>query len=122
MRAKEFIKEQKIGKLSKRQQQSTKGLHVFANSTFDRTYDLNRVMMAAAMTDGTFVPDMDGESWAGKFNTGHAYTDIESDMLEKAFKAAGIKYKDLNNGDNESKELDSTYVKSPIKAFKGYKK
>lgn len=123
MRAKEFIiAEQKIGKLSKRQQQSTKGLHVFANSTFDRTYDLNRVMMAVAATDGTFVPDMDGESWAGKFNTAHAYTKVESDMLKQAYKAAGIAYKDLNNGDNESKELDSTHAQSPIKPFKGYKK
>jgi len=122
MRAKEFINEAKIGKLSKRQQNATKGLHVFANSTFDRTYDLNRVMMAVASTDGTFVPDMDGESWAGKFNTAHAYTDVEHDMLEKAYKAAGIKYKDLNNGDNESQELDSTNIQSPIKPFKGYKK
>ena len=97
MRAKEFIKEQKVGKLSQRHQQSTKGLHVFANSNYDRTYDLNRVMMAVASTDGTFVPDMDGESWAGKFNTAHAYTEVESDMLKQAYKAAGIKYKDLNN-------------------------
>lgn len=122
MRAKEFIKEQKVGGLTSRQQQSTKGLHVFANSNFDRTYDLNRVMMAVAATDGTFVPEIDGESWAGKFNTAHAYTDVESDMLIQAYKAAGIKYKDLNKGDNESKELDSTNIQSPIKPFKGYKK
>lgn len=122
MRASEFINEAKIGKLSKRQQHPTKGLHVFANSTYDRTYDLNRVMMAVASTDGTFVPDMDGESWAGKFNTAHAYTDVEHDMLEKAYKAAGIKYKDLNNGDNESRELEGTNIQSPLKPFKGYKK
>lgn len=122
MRAKEFVTEQKIGKLSKRQQQSTKGLHVFANSNFDRTYDLNRVMMAVAATDGTFIPDMDGESWAGKFNTAHAYSDIEADMLKQAYKAAGVKYKDLNDGDHDSKELDSTNKQSPIKPFKGYKK
>lgn len=121
MRASEFIKEDKIGKLSKRHQQSTRGLHVFANSTFDRTYDLNRVMMAVATTDGELTPVLDGESWAGKFNTAHAYTDVEHKMLMKAYKAAGIKYKDLNNGDNESRELDSTNIQSPIKPFKGYK-
>ena len=60
MRAKEFIVEKKVGDISKRHQQSTRGLHVFANSNFDRTYDLNRVMMAVATTDGTFVPDMEG--------------------------------------------------------------
>lgn len=122
MRAKEFIKEEKMGKLSKRQQQSTRGLHVFANSNFDRTYDLNRVMMAVATTDGTFLPDMDRESWAGKFNTAHAYTDIEAEMLKQAYKAAGVEFKDLNNGDHDSKELNSTHVQSPIKPFKGYKK
>ncbi len=123
MRASEFIAENnKRGKLSKRQQQSTRGLHVFADSTYDRTYDLNRVMMAVASTDGTFVPELDQESWAGKNNTSHAYTDVEADMLKQAYKAAGIDYKDLNQGDNESKELDSTQVKSPIKPFKGYKK
>lgn len=122
MRAKEFITEKKVGKLSKRQQQSTRGLHVFANSNFDRTYDLNRVMMAVATTDGTFVPDMDQESWAGKFNTAHAYTETEADMLKQAYKSAGVDYKDLNNGDDESKELDSANIKSPIKPFKGYKK
>lgn len=122
MRAREFIFEKKVGKLTKRHQQSTVGLHVFANSNFDRSYDLNRVMMAVAATDGTFVPKLDQESWAGKFNTAHAYTETEADMLKQAYKAAGIEYKDLNQGDHESKELETANVKSPIKPFKGYKK
>jgi hypothetical protein len=122
MRAKEFIVEKKVGKLSKRQQEPTRGLHVFANSNYDRTYDLNRVMMAVAATDGTFVPEIDQESWAGKFNTAHAYTETEADMLKQAYKAAGIDYKDLNKGDDKSYELESTNIESPIKPFKGYKK
>lgn len=121
MRAVEFVKEGKMGKLSKRHQQSTRGLHVFANSNYDRTYDLNRVMMAAATTDGELTPVLDGESWAGKFNTAQPYTDVEHRMLMKAYKAAGVKFKDLNSGDNESRELDSTNAQSPIKPFKGYK-
>lgn len=122
MRAKEFIKENKAGKLSKRQQESTRGLHVFADTNYDRVYDLNRVMMAAACTDGTFVPEMDQESWAGKFNTAHAYTKEEEDMLKQAYKAAGIRFKDLNKGDIKSKELDSANKQSPVKPFKGYKR
>jgi len=122
MRAKEFINESKVGKLSKRQSSSTRGLHVFANSNYDRTYDLNRVMMAAACTDGSIVPAMDGESWAGKFNTAHAYTKEEEAMLKIAYKAAGIKFKDLNHGDLNSDELDSTNTQSTLKPFKGYKK
>lgn len=122
MRAHEFINENKKGRLSKRQQQSTVGINTFASSQFDRTYDLNRVMMAVASTDGTNTPDLSTQSWVGKNNTAHPYTYVEQEMLEKAYKAAGIPYIDLNQGDLESKELDSTQKNSPIKPFKGYKK
>jgi len=123
MRAHEFITEQsRKGKISKRQQQATAGLNVFAISQYDRTYDLNRVMMAAASTDGKIIPDLSSESWVGKNNTAHPYTDVEQDMLKIAYKAAGIPFKDLNKGDLDSEELDSTQEQSPIKPFKGYKK
>ena len=123
MRAHEFITEQsRKGKVSARQQQSTVGLNVFAISQYDRTYDLNRVMMAVASTDGTSIPDLSSESWVGKNNTAHPYTDVEQDMLKIAYEAAGIPFKDLNKGDLDSEELDSTQDQSPIKPFKGYKK
>lgn len=122
MRAKEFISEMKKGKLSNRQQYSTKGLHLFTDSNFDRIYMLNRVMMAAAMSDGTTIPDMPGESWAAKYNTAHPYSEIEHDMLINAYKAVGVEYKDLNKGDLDSSELFSTNKTSPINPFKGYKK
>ena len=48
------------------------------------------------------------------------YTDVEQDMLEKAFQAIGSEYKDLNQGDLKSKELESTNKRSPVEAFKGY--
>ena len=122
MRAHEFITESGKGKVSNRQQQSTVGLNVFAISQYDRTYDLNRVMMAVASTDGTTIPDLSSESWAGKNNTAHPYTEVEQDMLKIAYKAAGIPFKDLNKGDLDSEELDSTQDQSPLKPFKGYKK
>ncbi len=123
MRAHEFITEQSHkGKVSSRQQQSTVGLNVFAISQYDRTYDLNRVMMAVASTDGTTVPDLSSESWVGKNNTAHPYTEVEQEMLKRAYEAAGIPFKDLNKGDLDSEELDSTQDQSPIKPFKGYKK
>lgn len=122
MRAKEFISEEKTGKISQRHQQSTRGLNIFPAINWDRGYDLNRVMMAVAATDGSFVPDMDGESWIGKRNTAHAYTDVEQQMLNMAYKATGIKHIDINKGDLDSQELESTNDKSPIKPFKGYKK
>jgi hypothetical protein len=43
-------------------------------------------------------------------------------MLKIAYKAAGIPFKDLNKGDLDSEELNSTQVQSPMKPFKGYKK
>jgi hypothetical protein len=122
MRAKEFITERKVGKITKRQGNSTRGLHTFANSNYDRMYDLNRVMMAVASTDGITVPEIDQTSWAGKFNTAHAYTKEEEDMLKIAYKAAGVDFTDLNHGDLKSKELDSTNTQSTLKSFKGYKK
>lgn len=122
MRAHEFITEGNKGKVSARQQQSTVGLNVFAISQYDRTYDLNRVMMAVASTDGKTIPDLSSESWVGKNNTAHPYTTVEQDMLKMAYKAAGVPFKDLNKGDLDSEELDSTQDQSPIKPFKGYKK
>ena len=122
MRAHEFITESVKGKVSDRQQQSTVGLNIFATTQSDRTYDLNRVMMAVASTDGVTVPDLNRESWVGKNNTAHPYTEVEQDMLKIAYKAAGIPFKDLNKGDLDSEELDSTQDQSPIKPFKGYKK
>jgi hypothetical protein len=102
---------------------STIGLHKFRDENCaDRTYELNRIMMAAAATDGTFVPEIDGESWAGRYNIAVPYTQQEQDMLMMAYKAAGSEYHDLNKGDLKSKELDSTNIKSTVKPFKGYKR
>ena len=124
MRASEFVFESQIGKISKRQQQATRGLNVFSKKidSYDRIYDLNRLMMAVACSDGVNPIKMDAESWVGKHNTTHPYTKEEQDMLKLAYKAAGLAYKDLNNGDMDSEELLSTNTTSIVKPFKGYKK
>lgn len=121
MRAAEFITEDAVGKVGHRRQQATVGLNKFRDSTYgDRVYELNRVMMAVAATDGTFVPDIDQESWAGRNNIAVPYTEQEQEKLEKAFKAIGSKFEDLNQGDYYSQEVDSVNKSSPIKGFKGY--
>jgi len=123
MRANEFVSESKIGKIGNRKQMSTIGLHKFRDENCaDRTYELNRIMMAVAVTDGTFVPDIDGESWAGRYNIAVPYTQEEQNMLLMAYKAAGSEFHDLNKGDLKSKELDSTNIQSTVKPFKGYKR
>jgi hypothetical protein len=49
MRAREFLTEKVEGKITKRQQWGTRGLHRFKDADGrDRFYELNRVMMAAA--------------------------------------------------------------------------
>jgi hypothetical protein len=119
MRAKEFVIEARAGKIGHRNRQATVGLNKFSDVS-DRVYELNRVMMAVASTDGTFVPDIDNESWVGHMNVSMPYTDVEQNMMEKAFQAVGIDYEDLNHGDLRSQEVKSTYTKSPVTGFKGY--
>jgi hypothetical protein len=121
MRAREFILEEKVGVIGRRRGHSTVGLNKFRDAQFaDRFYELNRVMMAAACTDGEIIPEVDAESWSGRNNVAAPYTQCEQDMLVKAYKAVGSDYKDINKGDLRSLELPSTNRKSPVVAFKGY--
>jgi hypothetical protein len=121
MRATEFVAEDKVGKMSKRQNQATVGLHRFRDAQFaDRVYELNRIMMAVASTDGTFVPELDGESWAGRNNIAAPYTQEEQDMLKKAYQAIGSHHEDMNHGDLQSQEHPAVNTTSPVTAFKGY--
>lgn len=122
MRAQEFLIEKRTGKIGKRRQVGTRGLSKFRDPQgFDRIYELNRVMMAVATADGTNSPlTLDTESWAGRFNTAHPYTDEEAMMIKQALKATGSEHHDLNHGDNRSQELESTHTASPVVAFKGY--
>jgi hypothetical protein len=121
MRARDFVFE-RDGKIGNRRQAATRGLVLFSDGErANSDYTLNRVMMAAAMADGSDqVLDMDEKSWIGKRRGAYPYTEQEHNMLLQAFKAAGAVYTDLNNGDMSSGELDTTNVQSPVKAFKGY--
>ena len=121
MRAREFIAEQDVGDISKRQRYATVGLNKFRDAQFaDRVYELNRIMMATAATDGTFVPELDGESWAGRHNVAAPYTKQEQEMLKRAYQAVGSKHYDLNHGDLKSDEHSAVNNKSPVVAFRGY--
>ena len=123
MRAQEFVVEHKKGRISKRLQNATVGLHTFVdNERADRTYEINRIMMAVAMADGTDAPVVvDSESWIGRNNLEAPYTDVEEKMMHQAFKAVGSTHSDLNHGDTRSQELPSVNTTSPIPAFKGYR-
>jgi hypothetical protein len=121
MRAQEFVTEDRVGKISKRLDMATVGLHKFRDMAFaDRVYELNRIMMAVASTDGSFVPDLDGESWAGRNNIAAPYTPEEHDMLKMAYKAIGSHHEDMNKGDLRSQEHPAVNTTSPVAAFAGY--
>lgn len=103
------------GPISQRYQQATVGLDKFRDHDLaDRFYELNRVMMAAAVADGKNPIDVDPESWVGRYNIAIPYTKQEQEILQQAFKAVGSEWHDLNNGNYRSEEVKSTYKKSPV--------
>jgi hypothetical protein len=121
MRAREFVTEVKNGKITKRQQFGTVGLHTFGDgSRQNSTYTLNRLMMALAAADTDIVPDIDAKSWVGNRKTSHPYTAEEQQMLKNAYRAVGAVYTDLNRGDLDSDEPPGGNTKSPIMGFRGY--
>lgn len=121
MRALEFMREAREGQVGKRRRAATRGLNIFSDSErWNSDYTLNRVMMAVACTDGTFVPELDAKSWSGKSKTAHPYTKEEQEMLKMAYRAAGASWSDLNDGDMDSEELDTINKQSPLSGFKGY--
>ena len=116
MRAREFINEaQRQGRITKRQQQATKGVNTFTDGErWNGDYTHYRVGIAAACTDGKFVPDMNSKSWIGKSKAAFPYTPEDQEILKKAYQAAGAAYEDLNHGDMDSDELDTTNSVSPV--------
>lgn len=115
MKIREIISERKDGKLTKRQQEPTRGTNLFHDKQrANSDYVQFRVGMALACTDGKTMPDIDTTSWVGKQKTAHPYTKEEQDMLKLAYKAAGAEYDDVNHGDLHSKELSTTNKTSPV--------
>ena len=116
MKINEILSEDKVGKLTKRQQFATKGLHKFQDGEGrDRFYELYRIMLATASSNGVDpLPDIDAESWAGRYNIAAPMTEIEAKMLKQAYDKIGSKHFDLNNGDLRSMELKSTNTTSPV--------
>lgn len=115
MRAREFITEVKKGKLTKRQQQSSKGIHKYRDAEKANTdYVGFKLGQAVAMADGHTPFEIDAVSWHGKSKTAHPYTQEEADMLKQAYKAVGAAYQDLNHGNMNSEELDTINTHGPV--------
>lgn len=108
-------------KITKRHQQSTKGLNTYGDSEHvSSDYTSYRLGMAVAGANGKdpLPKEMKAKSWVGKSKTTHPYTQEEQDMLKQAYKIVGATYKDTNKGDMNSKELDSTHKVSPVAKHK----
>ena len=120
MRAKEFVSEMKDTAMSKRQNQSTTGVHLYGDGEhISGDYTSYRMGIAVACADGTTGKlDIDPKSWIGKKKSAHPYTQEESDMLKQAYKAVGAEYSDLNKGNMNSLELEDTHKVSPVAARK----
>jgi len=115
MRAIEFIIESKPrGKMRKDAKRKSVGAYTMRDpGGYDRTYHLNRIMMAAAMSDGSGKPvDMDSASWAEKYNTAHPYTELEHGMMKSALKTIPSEARSEIK-DHKSKETKNTHTVSP---------
>jgi hypothetical protein len=86
---------------------------------YDRTYHLNRIMMAAGMADGKSKKpvDMDSDSFVEKYNVVFPYTDIEHAMMMQAFATVPTDKKELSKR-GKSKEPSDTNVTSPVATAK----
>jgi hypothetical protein len=115
MKVKEIISEAKRAKITKRQNQSSRGISIYGDAErANSDYVAFKLGQAMAGTDGKTAPDIDAKSWHGKKKTVHPYTEVENEMFKKAAKAVGAEYDDLNHGDMRSLELDSVQKTSPV--------
>lgn len=116
MKITEIVFEGRQGKKPKQATQDT-GEWVFRDKGgVDRTYNLNRVMMAAACADGKTdeAVDMDQSSWVEKNNIARPYTEVEHGMMRQAFKTVDSTYKESEK-DHKSREPEDTQKQSPTR-------
>lgn len=121
MRAHEFIREAKQGKIPSDLKNASHEFVKFRDDGWDRGYALNRVMMAAALHDGktTKAVEMPSASFVEKYNTASPYTKEESNMVKGAIKTIGGQHHDITN-DPRSMEMPEVNKNSPVAGFKGY--
>ena len=115
MKVYDVISEAASAKITKRQRQSSRGISTYSDAEkANSDYVAFKLGQAMAATDGKTAPEIDAKSWYGKKKTVHPYTEVENEMFKKAAKAVGADYDDVNHGDMQSKELDSTNTTSPV--------
>ena len=123
MKINEIVQESKssapYGKLNRHHLAAMSPAHIFG-WTKDKTYDLNRAMMAVAGANADGVGDNppDVEGWNGRSNSCHPYTKEEMAMMNHVLKYLGVDVEPtVHDGSHEPEEINRS---SPIKGFKGY--
>jgi len=118
MKIKEIVLEQ-AGELKDRQRLAQRGMNKFSDAKkWNGDYTLYRLGLAVASTDGKTMPDVDDESWVGKWKLAAPYTQLEQDMLNLAYKAVDANVEDINHGDLRSQECDTINRVSPVSVKK----
>ena len=127
MRAREFISEEKEGKIhSDHKSVMLTTRRIRDKGGYDRINHLNRMGMALAMHDGKTTEaihkdKMDPNSWIEKYNTAHPYTKEEDNMIVGAMKTMGADHNHIVS-DHRSLEPEHVHKVSPVTGFKGYKR
>ena len=114
MKINEVIAEARTGKHPGHAEPANTGEWQFRDvGGWNPTYNLNRVMMASAMADGSNKKlDIDPASWVSVFNVTRPYTEEEHKMVKQAFKAIGSEVHHTGK-DHKSKETNDTHKVSP---------
>jgi hypothetical protein len=119
MRAKEFITEVSVKPSGSRHPHHVavgQGSMISRDvGGYDRTYHMNRLLMAAAMADGSSnkAVDMDASSFVEKYNVVFPYTDIEHMMMMQAMATIPTDGGELDKR-AKSTEPDDTNTVSPV--------
>jgi hypothetical protein len=114
MKIKDIIQESH-GEIPDRARRATRGLNRFTDGArWNGDYTLYRLGLALASTDGKTVPEVDEDSWIGKWKITAPYTQEEQDMLKMAYKAVNANHEDLNHGDLRSQEGPTIQKTSPV--------
>jgi len=121
MKIKDIIAEGKTSEMDENHEAAHQGNIYKARDVggYDRTYHMNRMMMAMAKADGksTKAVDSPKDTWFEKYNTIHPYTKEEDNMVKAALKTIPSDSK-IASKDSKSKESKDVHNISPVAARK----
>jgi len=121
MKINEIITEGKTSEMDQDHDAAHQGMIYKARDVggYDRTYHMNRMMMAMAIADGksTNAVDSPADTWFEKYNTIHPYTKEEDNKVKAALKTipSDVKIASTDNKSHEPKEIQTS---SPVATIK----